>query len=1035
MSRLLRSRGQRLTALAAVVVLLAAGGLLLFRDGERPPAYRTQAATIDVATSPGSAEREQLDTTVYVPEETPAPAVLLPHGFGGDKDSVARDAQELAERGFVVLTWSARGFGDSTGAISLNAPDREVADASRLIDHLAGMPEVISDDDGDPRVGVTGASYGGALAMLLAGTDPRVDAIAPAITYNDLRQSLLPNNATDDDLAAASPAPGADTGTGVLKRSWIGTLFSAGSGAPSAAAGAGPDAVEPGDDADSDDLATPPGQGDGTGRAADPGGAQRGPGGNTGGDADGCGRFSAEVCAAYVDVATDGAAEPETLDLLHRVSPASVTDDITVPTLLVQGEHDTLFGLEQADANARQIAEAGGEVSVVWYAGGHDGGGPGPQLRGVMADFLWHHLTGEGEDPAAPFSYDVTGAIRPDGAPSVRNVEAGSYPGVNGRDVQRRAVRLTGEAQTVLRPPGGTPASVSGIPGLNRIVSGSSRLSGLFTIDPPGQAAVFTSRPMSEQLLVTGASTVRLSITPQPASMPGAATSGDGEGGNGTGGTGNSRDTGDGGGAGNPDRAQPGNDSGRGDSEGGDSEGGNSESGETDRNGANAQGGGFTPSEAVLFAKLYDVGPDGTRTLPGNAVSPIRVPLAADGSPTDVTVTLPGIVRPVETDHRLQLVISTTDRSYATPDRPAGFRVALAGQPEVSVPVVPGTTATSGWPVAQLAGIGGALALAVGVGAIGRIRRRRSHRVDPDLADTPMVISGLTKSYPGGLTAVSDLSFRVEPGQVLGLLGPNGAGKTTTLRMLMGLITPTDGEIRVFGHRVTPGAPVLSRIGSFVEGSGFLPHLSGAANLELYWQATGRPTGKAHIDEALEIAGLGDAVHRKVRTYSQGMRQRLAIAQAMLGLPELLVLDEPTNGLDPPQIHQMREVLRRYAATGRTVVVSSHLLAEVEQTCTDVVVMHRGRLVASGGVHDIIAAGGEATFRVDDAERAAEILRGLDGVSDVEITDGLVHADLGELPRSEAVASLVRGDVSVEQAGPRRRLEDAFLQLVGEGES
>lgn len=1019
-SRLLRSRGRRLTALAGVVALLAAGSLLLLRDGDQPATYRTQTATIDVAASPGSAEREQLDTTVYVPEKTPAPAVLLPHGFGGDKDSVARDARELAERGFVVLTWSARGFGESTGKISLNAPDREVADASRLLDHVAAMPEVVTDDDGDPRVGVTGASYGGALALLLAGTDSRVDAIAPAITYNDLRQSLLPNNATGDDLAAATPAPGADTGSGVLKQTWIGTLFSAGSGSPSGSASAGPDAVEPGDDEENDDLAQTPGQGEGS--TPGTGRAQGSSGGKLRPDPDACGRFSDAVCAAYIDVATDGVAESSTRDLLHRVSPASVTDDITVPTLLVQGEHDTLFGLDQADANARQIAEAGGEVSVAWYAGGHDGGGPGSNLRGVMADYLWHHLTGEGDDPAAPFSYDVTGSIRPNGAPSVRNVEAGSYPGVNGDDLRRRTVPLTGEQQTVVRPPGGTPASVSGIPGLNRIVSGSSRLSGLFTVDPPGQTAVFTSRPMTEQLLVSGASTVRLSVAPQP--LPGPTPAGDGDTGSagGTGGTGNGRGGGsESGDSGATQNDEPARDNGPGRQQAG---GG----------GANAQPGGSVPSEAVLFAKLYDVGPDGTRTLPGNAVSPIRVPLAADGSATNVTVTLPGIVRPVETGHRLQLVVGTTDQAYATPDRPAGFRVALAGPPEMAVPAVRGTTATAGWPVAQLAGIGGALALAAAVAVIGRIRRKRSHRVDPELADTPMVISGLTKSYPGGLTAVDDLSFRVEPGQVLGLLGPNGAGKTTTLRMLMGLITPTDGEIRVFGHRVRPGAPVLSRIGSFVEGSGFLPHLSGAANLELFWQATGRPTDKAHLDEALEIAGLGDAVHRKVRTYSQGMRQRLAIAQAMLGLPELLVLDEPTNGLDPPQIHQMREVLRRYAATGRTVVVSSHLLAEVEQTCTHVVVMHHGKLIASGGVHDIIAAGGEATFRVDDADRAGEILRGLDGVSDVQVTDGLAHADLGGLPRSEAVAALVRADVSVEQAGPRRRLEDAFLQLVGEGE-
>ena len=228
------------------------------------------------------------------------------------------------------------------------------------------------------------------------------------------------------------------------------------------------------------------------------------------------------------------------------------------------------------------------------------------------------------------------------------------------------------------------------------------------------------------------------------------------------------------------------------------------------------------------------------------------------------------------------------------------------------------------------------------------------------------------------------------------------------------------------------GEPVLSRVGSFVEGAGFLPHLSGAANLRLYWAATGRPDAQAHIAEALEIAGLGDAVQRRVRTYSQGMRQRLAIAQAMLGLPDLLVLDEPTNGLDPPQIHQMREVLRAYAATGRTVLVSSHLLAEVEQTCDHVVVMHKGRLVAAGTVDDIVAGGGEASFRVDQPEVAADVLRGVTGVTGVSVEGATVHAELDGMPRSLAVSVLVGAGIAVEQAGPRRRLEDAFLQLVGE---
>jgi ABC-2 type transport system ATP-binding protein len=247
-------------------------------------------------------------------------------------------------------------------------------------------------------------------------------------------------------------------------------------------------------------------------------------------------------------------------------------------------------------------------------------------------------------------------------------------------------------------------------------------------------------------------------------------------------------------------------------------------------------------------------------------------------------------------------------------------------------------------------------------------RRRRAGSYDAALTDVPLEITGLTKAYGNGQLAVDDLSFQVRRGQVLGLLGPNGAGKTTTLRMLMGLILPDAGEIRIFGRRITPGAPVLARLGSFVEGPGFLPHLTGRVNLDLYWRATGRPAVESHVEEAIAIADLGSALDRPVRTYSQGMRQRLAIAQAMLGLPDLLVLDEPTNGLDPPQIREMRDVLTRYA-TGdgadaqRTVIVSSHLLAEVEQTCTHVVVMFRGRKVADGPVAEITGEG----RRLEDA--------------------------------------------------------------------
>jgi ABC-2 type transport system ATP-binding protein len=248
----------------------------------------------------------------------------------------------------------------------------------------------------------------------------------------------------------------------------------------------------------------------------------------------------------------------------------------------------------------------------------------------------------------------------------------------------------------------------------------------------------------------------------------------------------------------------------------------------------------------------------------------------------------------------------------------------------------------------------------------------------------------------------------------------------------MGLIMPTEGEIRIFGHRVTPGAAVLSRLGSFIEGPGFLPHLSGTDNLELYWRSTGRRGIDSGMAIALEIAGLGDDVERKVRTYSQGMRQRLAIAQAMLGLPDLLVLDEPTNGLDPPQIREMRAVLGRYAATGRTVVVSSHLLAEVEQTCSHVVVMAGGRLIAAGPVEELIGAATSMVVEVDDPVRAGRIAEQVEGVDDVQVTATglLVRAEAPA--RGALIRALALADVRVDRVAPQRGLEETFLALIGE---
>ncbi|MFM9134766.1 MAG: ATP-binding cassette domain-containing protein, partial [bacterium] len=367
--------------------------------------------------------------------------------------------------------------------------------------------------------------------------------------------------------------------------------------------------------------------------------------------------------------------------------------------------------------------------------------------------------------------------------------------------------------------------------------------------------------------------------------------------------------------------------------------------------------------DAVLFASLRIADAGQRQILPNGLVAPIRL---ADLGPEPVTVEvdLPAVVTEAAAGDRLAVVVGTTDQAYRLPEGPAVYTVTLA-EGEVLVPQVDvESTVTESpawlWPV-------GGVALVLLIVVVTWLLRPR-HRDDaPDadpFADVPIRVDGLVKRFKGGLTAVDGATFTVPPGVVLGLLGPNGAGKTTTMRMIMGLIRPTDGEVRVFGERILPGSSALARIGSFVEGPGFLPYLSGRRNLELYWRASGRVGQEPYFDEVLEIAGLGSAVDRKVKTYSQGMRQRLGIAQAMLGMPDVLLLDEPTNGLDPPQIREMRDVLHAYAATGRTVIISSHLLSEVEQTCSHVVVMHRGHVIAEGTVEEFMR--GRTGQRLED---------------------------------------------------------------------
>ncbi|MEU9341594.1 CocE/NonD family hydrolase [Streptomyces sp. NPDC048278] len=870
--RALLGRPRRLLAAAAVVVVLAGAGTWTAVASDDPtPVHRTdQVMAVDGV---------RLDTSFFTAAGTGRrPAVLLAHGFGGSKDDMRTEAEDLARDGYAVLTWSARGFGRSTGKIGLNDPKGEVADVSKLIDWLAEQPQVQLDKPGDPRVGMAGGSYGGAISLLTAGYDDRVDAIAPSITYWNLSDALFPN--------------------GVFKKLWAGIFF------------------------------------------------------NTGG---GCADFQPELCAMYNRVAESGKPDAAAVKLLEERSPSAVGSRIKVPTLLFQGQTDSLFTLNQSDAAAKAIKANGAPVDVDWIAGGHDGGDlETSRVEGRVTSWFDRYLKGEKATDTGPaFRVTRTGGVdSTDGAAQLRGATADSYPGL---ESDRKDIALKGGTQRVDNPAGASPPAVSALPGLGG--GGLSQLSSLgvgVSLDFPGQYARFDSAPMTDNVQITGAPTATVHLT-------------------------------------------------------------------------------STADDAVLFGKVYDVGPDGTQqVLPSQLVAPVRVEGAKAGQ--DVTITLPAIDHEVQKGHRLRLVLASTDLGYASPTAPATYTVTLKSP--LSVPTAPQVdTAAAPLPawVWWLPAAGALAALALLF--TGR-RRTAGPAADPALAEVPLQITDLSKRYKGSTDryAVRELSFRVEKGQVLGLLGPNGAGKTTTLRMLMGLIKPDGGEIRVFGHAIRPGTPVLSRVGAFVEGAGFLPHLSGRENLELYWQATGRPPEDAHLEEALQIAGLGDALARAVRTYSQGMRQRLAIAQAMLGLPDLLILDEPTNGLDPPQIREMREVMIRYATAGRTVIVSSHLLAEVEQSCTHLVVMDRGRLVQAGPVAEIIGSGDTLLVGTGTPveEPVVEKVAALPGVASVTSTDDglLVRMEPGgSAPR--LVAELVRLDVPVASVGPHRRLEDAFLTLIG----
>jgi ABC-2 type transport system ATP-binding protein len=917
---------RRLLAVAA----LLGGGLLAAGPAAAlaPPAYAEVQVTETVLAVAGTPEPDarpvSLDVTVRTTDPATArPAIVLAHGFGGTKEDLAGTARTLAEDGYAVVTFTARGFGASGGLIHLNHPDYEGADARRIVDLAAARPEVLK-VDGDPVVGFAGASYGGALALLVAGLDPRVDAIVPAFTWNRLDQALVPQYRVAGDagsLADVSPVGG----PGVFKQGWASRLFT------------------------------------GAGRAPN--------GGPSGGDPV-CGRFTTELCSGYRQVAETGRPSRALTDLLARSGPDPVLSNITAPTLIVAGEDDTLFPLDQADANLRGLP-ASTPARLTWVAGGHDGELSLDALLTELKGWFGRYLLAEGlpAEPAFSVLMPETPLVGRGGVRDPETRVAAAYPG-RGGPVGERRLALRGDSQRIVAPPGGEPAALTNLPGRGAALGGAASAAGYALGVLRGQSATFTTEPVTDPVPVLGSGRVDLQIA-------------------------------------------------------------------------------SSAESATLFVALWDLGPDiegdppggrpgpSSAVLPHRTVAPVQLSGLTPGRPTRVTVALPAVAHQVPVEHRLQVVVATTDQAYARPAQSAVYSVALTGDPVLVLPDVALEVVGRddlNVPVSLIAGVA-ILALAALAGMGWLWRRNRAVHADPALADVPLVVRDVVKTYADGYRAVDGVSFRAEPGQVVGLLGPNGAGKTTAIRMLVGLIRPDSGEIFVHGQPVHAGADVLASVGSFIEGPGFLPHLTGRQNLEAYWQATGRPAEEAHLTEALEIAGLGAALDRKVRGYSQGMRQRLGIAQAMLGLPSLLVLDEPTNGLDPPQIRAMREVLTDYAAAGRTVVVSSHLLGEVEQTCSHVVVMDRGKVVLTGAVGTLTASDSVTLIGLADGEdvAAAERHLGDRGISVVRAGDRLRVN--GGMPRAQLVRELVEVGYRVDSVDGHRHLEEVFLSLVsGEGD-
>jgi len=290
----------------------------------------------------------------------------------------------------------------------------------------------------------------------------------------------------------------------------------------------------------------------------------------------------------------------------------------------------------------------------------------------------------------------------------------------------------------------------------------------------------------------------------------------------------------------------------------------------------------------------------------------------------------------------------------------------------------------------------------------------------------------LTKKFKT-VTAVQDLNICVQRGDIFGFLGPNGSGKSTTIRMILGLIKPTSGEISIFDKPLKRNrVSLLKRIGALVEKASFYEYLSARKNLHIFASLTRSNPDSKDIDRVLDIVALLSRGDDKVKTYSQGMKQRLGVAQALLGGPELIILDEPTAGLDPEGIKDIRRLIIQLADRGLTVFLSSHLLHEIEQMCTNMAIVNKGELIVQGGVTELLRSENNIySVKTDRPAEAAAVLRPEKWVESLEISSGTIEVKIQEKQVPQMTRLLVQSGFQIFAVQPRRSLEDYFLSLLG----